>query len=542
MLTSTPPSGAAPLRRIWIVAFVLLCGLTLWSAFRHIDATLPYPQHVDEAFLTGPAHRTVVTGTLHPYTFNYPSLPKYIASAGMAAGFIQSATRLELREVQDIGNVGYPYYDAKRPMQMARRAYALLAVIALAMSGISAWLVFGRPVVLVAAPAVLLLSPLYWFHSWTYLNVDLVAASFTAMALAATLAGTRRTSLFETAVLPGACAGLATGSKYTLAVAIVPVLLGLLLCQPRGRWFQGCAAALAAMVLAFLVAVPYSLIDIPGFLNGVAFEAFHYASGHRGYNEDPGLPQFLYYMRHFTSEFGIAGVLLALLGLFALARADWRRALVVASLPLVLLALLSAQRVHFPRNALSLHPIVALCIAGGLSTAHAWLGRLLTHRDWSRRMPGWALSAGLALLLGLLLPVGHLGAVVRARVDSRNLATSFLLERVPADWTIAVPSQLGFDSRPLEAAGRRVVKVDLQSARDEETLGAVLGPVPQPAVLLVPRWGADDRFPNGALAGVLNQLHQRWRPLREFGSNAVLVNYSYSTPWGDPSFAVATLK
>ena len=70
MLTSTPPSGAAPLRRIWIVAFVLLCGLTLWSAFRHIDATLPYPQHVDEAFLTGPAHRTVVTGTLHPYTFN----------------------------------------------------------------------------------------------------------------------------------------------------------------------------------------------------------------------------------------------------------------------------------------------------------------------------------------------------------------------------------------------------------------------------------------------------------------------------------------
>lgn len=543
MLTSTPPTGAAPLRRIWVVAFVLICGLTLWSAFRHIDGTLPYPQHVDEAFLTGPAHRTVVTGNLHPYTFNYPSLPKYLAAAGMAAGFIQSATHLELREVQDIGNVGYPYYDSKRPMQMARRLYALLAVVALGMSGISAWLAFGRPAVLATAPFILLLSPLYWFHTWTYLNVDLVAASFTSMALAATLAGTRQSSLFQAAVLPGACAGLATGSNYTLAVAIVPVLLGLVLCQPRGQRLRGCAAALAAMVVAFLVAVPYSLLDIPGFLNGVASEAFHYASGHRGYNAKPGLPQLLYYVRHFASEFGIAGVSVAMLGLAALARADWRRALVLVSLPAVLLAVLSAQRVHFPRNVLSLHPIVAIWIAVGLSTVHEWLVRLLAQRGWSRRMPGWLLKPGLALLLvAVLLPVSHLVAVARVRVDSRNLATFFLLDRVPADWTIAVPSQLGFDSRPLEAAGRRVVKVDLQSALDEGSLNAVLGSVTHPAVLLVPRWGADDRFPHGELAAVLNPLQHRWHILRDFGSNDVLVNYSYSTPWGDPSFTVAVLE
>jgi len=70
----------------------------------------------------------------------------------------------------------------------------------------------------------------------------------------------------------------------------------------------------------------------------------------------------------------------------------------------------------------------------------------------------------------------------------------------------------------------------------------VLGNVPQPAVLLVPRWGADDRFPGGELAAVLNQLQHRWQPLRDFGSNDVLVNYSYSTPWGDPFFTVTVLK
>lgn len=212
----------------------------------------------------------------------------------------------------------------------------------------------------------------------------------------------------------------------------------------------------------------------------------------------------------------------------------WLAALALGSLPAVLLAILSALLVHFQRNALSLYPIVAVCIAGGLPVAHVLL--IAAGLD-SLLKPGLAL-----LLAAVLLPVSHLVAVARVRVDSRNLATFFLLDGVPADWTIAVPSQLGFDSRPLEAAGRRVVKVDLQSALDEGSLNAVLGPVTQPAVLLVPRWGADDRFPHGELAAVRNPRQHRWHALRDFGSNDVLVNYPYWTPWGDPSFTTAVLE
>ena len=58
-----------------------------------------------------------------------------------------------------------------------------------------------------------------------------------------------------------------------------------------------------------------ALLDSQGFLNGLASEVFHYSSGHRGYNEEPSLPQFLYYARHFASEFGTAGLLLGALGL-----------------------------------------------------------------------------------------------------------------------------------------------------------------------------------------------------------------------------------
>src|SRR5688572_4566895 len=92
--------------RIWSAALALLCLGTLWLQFRHIERTFPYPRHVDEGFISGPADRMVTTGTLHPYTFNYPSLPKYLAAAGMAAGFIRGAGDLKIREVRQIGNIG----------------------------------------------------------------------------------------------------------------------------------------------------------------------------------------------------------------------------------------------------------------------------------------------------------------------------------------------------------------------------------------------------------------------------------------------------
>ena len=157
-------------------------------------------------------------------------------------------------------------------MQTARQAFALLAVIGLAMTGLSAWIVSRNPITMVLAPLVLLGSPLFFRHSWTYLNVDIVGTSFVMLTLAGCLLGTTRPSIPRSAVVPGVLAGMAAGSKYTLALAVLPVLAALVLYLPRPRALLACAAALAAMIVAFLVVVPYSVIDIPGFLNGVGYE------------------------------------------------------------------------------------------------------------------------------------------------------------------------------------------------------------------------------------------------------------------------------
>ncbi|MGH8636959.1 MAG: hypothetical protein ACREUZ_07485, partial [Burkholderiales bacterium] len=246
--------------------------------FRHIQVTLPYPYHADEGFISGPASNVLVKGELHPQRFNYPSLPTYLAATSMAFGFLRGATHLEIRDVSQIGHVGYPYYETPRIMQTARQTFALLSVVCIGLTGYSAWMAFRQPAAILLAPLILLASPLYFHQSWVYLNVDIVGTSVAMMTVAACLSGMARPSIARLAIVPGIFAGLATGSKYTLAIAILPVLAAIGFYMPRGRRVPGCLAAIAAMILAFLAVVPYSLVDIPGFLNGVGYEVFHYAS------------------------------------------------------------------------------------------------------------------------------------------------------------------------------------------------------------------------------------------------------------------------
>lgn len=349
--TEREPRRERSARRRWTAALILLCLGTLWLEFKHIQSTLPYPLHVDEGFVSGPAHRMVETGTFHPHNFSYPTLPKYLAAAGMAVGFLRSASHQGIREVKMIRSVGYPYYEVPIVVGTARQLFVLLSIMALAVTGVSSWIAFRQPSGILLAPLFLVSTPFFFEESWRYLNVDIIGTCFVTFTILACLIGTRRPSIHQSAIIPGVLAGCATGSKYTLAVVIVPVLLAIALYFKGVARYWAWLAALATMAISFVVVMPYSVLDIPSFLNGLGFEAFHYASGHRGFQDHPGLPQLLYYTRHFVSEFGVAS-LLALVGALAFARTDWRRAAVLVSFPLALLWLLISQRVHFARNAL----------------------------------------------------------------------------------------------------------------------------------------------------------------------------------------------
>jgi len=529
--------------RKWTAALVLLCAGCLWLQFRNIERTLPYPHDIDEGYVAGPAARTIVTGTLHPYNFIYPSLPKYLAAVGMAVGFVRAAGQHEITEIQKLGNAGFPYYQTPRALQGARELFAFLSVVTLAAIGVAGWLAFRKPAAILLSPLVLAASPLFFYHSWTYLNVDIVGACFVVLTLVACLHAIGQPSIQRSALVPGVCAGLATGSKYTLALVIVPVLLAIQMYVPAGRRVQACLAAIAAMAAAFLIAVPYSLLDIPLFLNGVAFSAAHYSGGHVGAEGEPGLAQLAYYARHFASDFGAVGAALAVLGVLAFGIADWRRAVVLFSFPFGLIWLLVAHRVRFARNVLGLHPMIAMAVAYGIVAVHGWAMREAHRRGWTSPR----VERPVSLLVGLLLvvvaiPATHVRDQFRDRTDSRKLAQAWIESRLPPDWTIVIPSQLAFDARGLEARGFHVVDVNLQSAANADALRGLLSGVQEPAVILVPRWGADSRFSGQEIADALNEVSRHWRVEKTFGTNPVLVNYSQPNPSGDPAFAIATLE
>src|SRR5262249_60086774 len=93
--------------------------------------------------------------------------------------------------------------------------------------------------------------------------------------------------------------------------AVWAVVLGVWLSLRPGRRIVGTVAAIGAFMAAFLLVAPYSVLDLPTFVNDVAFEGFHYATHHPGFEDRPGLAQLRFYAAHFISDFGIAGACLA---------------------------------------------------------------------------------------------------------------------------------------------------------------------------------------------------------------------------------------
>ena len=163
-----------------LLALLALCAVAFWLRTAHISASLPYPQHVDEASITKFAANILTTGDYYPTHFDKPSLPAYLAAAAMSVGFISTAPELGVERNHDIdirddlGDVSYPFYTLPGVVEKARWLFALLSVVAMAAGGVVACQLLGRPGALILAPLVLALSSFYFDMSHSYLNVDIV--------------------------------------------------------------------------------------------------------------------------------------------------------------------------------------------------------------------------------------------------------------------------------------------------------------------------------------------------------------------------------
>lgn len=347
-------SGFARIRPYrWTCAALIFCAAVFMQRNAQIDATLPYPQHVDEKALARSAERILLKSDWNPKFFRYPSLPIYGAAVGMAAGAVKAAGRGEMSSLDGLSLATGGPYSHPTVMKVARQMFLAVAIAGLYLSGVLAARVTKRPILRLLAPLILCVSPSFGSSSWTYLNVDIWAATFTLATLTWLACTLHTRGFFAKAFFPALLTAAATTSKYNAALVGLSCLLTIFWFE-RAGWRTARSLQFAALCVFFFVAFePYSLLDTRGFLDGVLFEVHHYATGHaqsQSPNVQRGWPHFQKNVGRLYDEYGAALSAFAFVGAASLLRRDWRKALVFLAAPMLSVVFMSQQKVFFSRN------------------------------------------------------------------------------------------------------------------------------------------------------------------------------------------------
>jgi hypothetical protein len=167
----------------------------------------------------------------------------------------------------------------------------------------------------------------------------------------------------------GAAAGFAGSMKYNGALAVVMPLLACAMSPgTRPSRFVAMVGIVAAMVIALFVGTPYSLFDLPRFLNEFARLASQYRAP-----STAAEPIWIIYLKHLRNALQWPGSLLVLVGLAVSAREIVRgperlKWLLLIVFPLVYFWFVSHQNIIYARYLLPLIPFLSLLAA----TAVVW--------------------------------------------------------------------------------------------------------------------------------------------------------------------------
>jgi hypothetical protein len=331
--------------------------------------------------------------------------------------------------------------DPTAAFALARATSAVLGAIAVPLTAIAgARLLEDKRVGLIAG-ALLAVAFLPVHYSHFALN-DAPTLAPLALALVG-VAGIYRTGRTRDYVLAGVGLGLAIATKYQAGIVVVTILAAAFASPVVHNRVKGLACAFAPMLLAFLAANPYALLDRPQFMEDLRKQtstaAGNEGGGKLGLAQTHGLT---YYLQTFTWGFGWIPTAFALGGIGGLIARHRRLALVLAPAPILLLLYFGNNSRFFARWMLPMYPILALLAAWAIvALASKFRPRVLVP----------ALAA-LALLQPLVFSVHN--DVVLAREDTRMLARNWMQANLPIGTKIVMepiaPDQWATDAgRPL---------------------------------------------------------------------------------------------
>jgi hypothetical protein len=445
-----------------IVALAL--GLRLWG----IKSGLPYAYNSDENAHFVPHAIGLFGHNLNPDYFTNPPAYTYVLYIVYAIWYG--------------GGTALAHTFASDPTQvwvLARVTAAVLGTIAVWLLYLCGARLFDRRTGLLAS-GLMAVAFLPVFYSQLALN-DVPTLAPLTLSLWGT-AGVLRYGRVRDYLIAGIGLGLATATKYTGGIVVLPLLAAAAFhfrAAGGGRTaLVGILTAGALALIAFIFADPYAVIDFSAFHSGIAHQsaASDASTGKLGLTHGSGIT---YYLWTLTWGLGWVPAFAALGGAIALWFDERRLIGVLVPAVLVFLLFMGLQGRYFGRWLMPVLPIFCLLSAYTVLRAADWIGGMASE------LRPTMIALAVVVLCGQGVVHSVHSDLVNSRPDTRNEARAWLVAHVPAGSHIVVepvvPDLWASDIGHVLATpnGARWIKYPATRAQVSSTgkLGIGLGPV-----------------------------------------------------------------
>ena len=388
--------------------FAVALGARLWS----IDHGLPAVFNPDEASHFVPrAVRFHQIGGFDPGYFLNPPLITYVFYVAFAVWFGGSD-----------GVAAIAASDPAMPYLVARVVVAVVGAVGAIVVYLVGRVLIDRRAGLVAASLMAVsFLPVHWSHFATNDVAAMVAGTVSLLGSVLVL----RNHHLGGYVLAGVGLGLASGTKYTAGIVILPLLAAAFFHwrAEHGRAVIGLLIAGASSIAAFLLAVPTLLTDTQGVLDDVLrLDPSGGGEPKIGQAQENG---HLYYGWVLTWGLGWVACAMAVLGAIWSVLRDRQIAAMLLPAPIAYVLFMGDQAAFFGRWLLPVFPFVLLLAALG---AVRLTDAITERRGWSPTP--FLVAVTILLCLQSVVHVAHMNNLF-GRTDTRAEAVQWMRDNLP---------------------------------------------------------------------------------------------------------------
>lgn len=422
-------------REVGVFAAIILIALVMriWT----IDYDLPYVIHPDEPAVIGVSLQVLKSGDLNPHFFHYPSLVFYVHALGYTlyyafgrlAGIM--STPLDLADLSSIV-LGTTLAPDPTIVMLSRAISLLLGVGSVAIVYLIGRSLTKRWEVGAIAALFLAISPTHIYHS-RIVTPDVFITFFALCTVFFSVLIFHEGKSWQY-VAAGIAVGFTAGSKYNGALVGLVIVVAHFLRTGWAGWKDPRVyLTLPLAAVTFLITTPYAVLDYPAFLEALAFDTSHYATGHSGMEGNT----VRWYLGFLWSTTNIVSLLAA----FQIIRGVITRSkptLLLASYPVIYFIFISRFIVRNDRTFLPILPLVFLLAAIPLvDLGHLW--RLA--RDTRTR----AIVAACFIFVAAIILVPPARASIgnnlqRNQTHIKALASEWIEDNIPPGSRIAIES------------------------------------------------------------------------------------------------------